>query len=129
MTTNDKDLRRHSVAEKPSIKKHLTWALVWFGALLAARLAVVPVAGWFGLDESNQYLLVKPVAFVTDGAMLAVGFIVFLRFVFPNTLGRDIGDRFNDAWGELDDPFKILMVYVAFGAPIFIALAMLLGMN
>ncbi len=129
MNMENNTLKRPGVAERPSVKKHLAWALVWFGALLAVRMAVVPLAGMLGLDESNQYLLVKPVAYATDGALLAVGFLLFVRFVFSNTLGRDLGTRFNDAWGALDDPFKILMVYVAFGAPIFIALAMLLGMN
>lgn len=123
------DLKTRSVEEVPSIRRELVWAAVWFVALLAVRVAVVPLSLWFGLDESNQYLLVRPVAFLSDWALLAAGFVAFIRFVFPNTLGRDIGTRFNRAWAELDNPFHILILYVAIGAPLFLALAILLGMN
>lgn len=115
--------------QAPKIYREIAWAGLWFILLIAAR-ALSPALGYkLGLDESQLSLVVKPVTFVSNLALIAAGFVAFVKFVFPRTLGRDMGTRFNQAWQSLDDPFKIIMVYVAVGAPLLISLALLIGMN
>lgn len=115
--------------QTPKIIREVAWAGLWFVLLVAARVLSVPLGYKLGLDESQLSLVVKPVTFVSNLALVAAGFVTFIKFLFPMTLGRDMGTRFNQAWQALDDPFKILLVYVAIGAPLLISLALLIGMN
>lgn len=115
--------------QTPKIVREVAWAGVWFVLLVAARVLSVPLGYKLGLDESQLSLVVKPVTFVSNLALIAAGFVAFIKFIFPMTLGRDMGTRFNQAWQSLDDPFKIIMVYVAIGAPLLLSLALLIGMN
>tara|TARA_R110000824_G_scaffold289143_4_gene477652 strand:- start:355 stop:750 length:396 start_codon:yes stop_codon:yes gene_type:complete len=102
-------------------------ALGWFGALLAARVLVVPLAAGMGLDESNQYLLIRPVAFVSDVVLLVAAFAALRRWMFPHTLAADAGRGFNEAWKAVHDPFRKLLCFAMFGAPLLVVLAVLLS--
>lgn len=112
--------------EEPKGRSKVIWAIVWFVALIVCRILTVPVADGLGLDESTRYLLVRPVSFVSDFVMLAVAFIASMRFLFPNTLAKDAGTRFNTAFANINDPFKLLIVYAIFLGPLLLVLGLLM---
>lgn len=115
--------------QMPAVRREFLWALAWFAALIAVRVLSVPLAEKLGLDESQQYLVVRPIEFASNWALLAAGFVAFVKFVFPNTLGRDMGTRFNQAWNSIENPRDLLWMYIAIGASLLVSMSLLLGMN
>jgi hypothetical protein len=107
------------------VKKEITLAAIWFFVLIAARLASYFIGRYSGIDESYLYLLTEPVAFATDVTMWIAAALIATRIIFKNTLARDAGTRFNQAFAALANPFHILCVYAIFMAPIFIGLAII----
>ncbi len=122
-------LKGEAVEERPSAKKHVAWAVFWFCLAMFVRVASVPFSDFLGMDEGNRYLFTRPLGLASDVAMLGASLIVLVSWVFPNTLGKDSGTRFNKAWAELDDPFRIVLAYAAFMAPVLVALAILMATN
>lgn len=112
-----------------SIRGTLVTALLIFVGLIFARVGAVFLAGWVGLDESEQMLLVRPVVFASNVALLALALIGFKRYVFARTFGADMGTRFNKAWNDLKDPWHVVLSYLILGGFLCLSFALLLGMN
>jgi hypothetical protein len=129
METTDISRPKRDPLQTVSVKREVLWAVLFFVLLVAVRVVSVPLSGWLGLDESQEYLVTKPMVFVSNWALLVAGWVCFIKFVFPNTLGHDMGTRFNDAWNKIEDPKALIWIYIGIGGPLVLAMALLLGMN
>ena len=112
-----------AVSETPSFFAQIKWALIWFVAAMAVRIATIPLGKMF--DESIQYILLWPISFASTVAIFGAALVVFMKFLFPNTLFKDSGTRFNEAFADIEDPFQFIMCYAALLAPVIIALAVI----
>lgn len=119
---------KNTTEDIPQVKSQLVWALICFAAIVAARVLVVIPAGW--MDESNRYLLVRPVEFASNATLLVAGFLLTRRLLFPRTFGKDSGTVFDKAWEDLkgqDRPLAILGLYMVSTGILMVVLALLLS--
>jgi len=129
MTDNPIDKSYRDPQQKVSLRREIVWAVVAFVVLIVARLASIPLAGALGLDESNQYLLLRPIGFLSDWTLLTAAVVAFIRIVFGRTLGHDLGTRFNACWNSITDPATIIWMYLTMFVGVGISMALLLGLN
>lgn len=123
MNEEEETLKGQTISEKPSITKPMIWALVWFLGTLIARVLASPLANF--VPDSERYLVLWPVSFGSMVVMLAAAVYGFIRFIFPNTLFKDSGTRFNKAYAEIKDPFQLMLINSLIMGSIIIALALL----
>lgn len=108
-----------------SIKRDAIIAAIGAAALAVALFVKDFIKQLFGFESSGAFHIGHAGSTVFMVFLISFLFWAFLKYVFPNTLGKDIGSTFDKSWKQFSEKHGewVCIVILLFTALMFRALA------